>query len=72
MPGGIHAAGALELFDLEADSGERRNLVDEMPERARKMHAKLRAWRQRVGAQEMTPNPNHNPQKAHWRQPDEP
>ena len=29
---GIDTEGALELFDLEADAGERHNLAKEMPE----------------------------------------
>ncbi|MBW7865038.1 MAG: sulfatase [Candidatus Hydrogenedens sp.] len=58
------AAGALELFDLEVDPGERVNLVREMPEKARDMHRKLVAWRAAVGAQEMTPNPDYDPARA--------
>jgi arylsulfatase A len=45
---------AVELFDVVADMGEQRDLAREQPERASAMQAKLRAWRQQVGAQEMS------------------
>jgi uncharacterized sulfatase len=60
---GAQADGALLLFDLEADPGERRNLAAAMPDRARRMYQKLVAWRKNVGAQEMTPNPDHDPER---------
>lgn len=56
--------GALELFDLENDPGERNNLAVSMPDRALQLYEKLRAWRQRVGAQEMAPNPEYDPRRA--------
>jgi arylsulfatase A len=43
----------VELFDLETDQGETRNLAPEMPRVATELRRKLRAWRQAVGAQEM-------------------
>ena len=45
--------GAFELYDLEADPAERRNLAAERPELVREMAAELAAWRRSVGAQEM-------------------
>ncbi len=48
--------GALELFDLESDLGERHNLAAEKPELANRMFEKLKKWRKEVGAQEMTVN----------------
>jgi arylsulfatase A-like enzyme len=42
--------GALELYDLEADPGERRNLAEEDPDRARALLERLRAWRVEVDA----------------------
>ena len=64
---GPDADGALQLFDLEADIGERRNLVREMPERTKRMYEKLIAWRKSVQAQEMVPNPNYDPQREGWK-----
>jgi uncharacterized sulfatase len=59
---GIHAGGAIELFDLERDVGEQNDLAERMPELAAKLHNKLEAWCQRVGAQEMLKNPGYNEQ----------
>ncbi len=56
--------GALELYDLEADPGERHNLAALMPEKARALHEKLKAWRSSVGAQEMALNPAYDPARA--------
>ena len=42
--------GRLELYDLSADAGERRNLAAEMPEQAKVLKQKLSAWRQEVHA----------------------
>ncbi len=65
---GIATPGALELFDLEKDIGERRNLVFEMPEKANDLYQKLKQWRASVGAQEMLRNPDYDPAKADVRQ----
>ncbi|MHC4573331.1 MAG: sulfatase-like hydrolase/transferase [Planctomycetota bacterium] len=48
---------AVELYDLENDLNEQHNLAEEMPKKARKLHAKLKSWRKSVGAQEMVRNP---------------
>jgi len=53
--------GKVELFDLSIDIGESRDLTEQHPDRAAAMRARLRAWRQSVGAQENTPNPNVAP-----------
>ncbi|HOT51330.1 MAG TPA: sulfatase-like hydrolase/transferase, partial [Candidatus Hydrogenedentes bacterium] len=55
---------ALELYDLESDPGERHNLASIMPEKTRDLHARLRAWRRSIGAQEMELNPNYDPARA--------
>ncbi len=47
--------GRLELYDLGNDPGESRNLAREQPDRARKMHVRLRAWREEIGASMPTP-----------------
>jgi len=50
---GPDTPGALELFDLEQDPGERNNLVQQMPDVALRLYEKLKRWRADVGAQEM-------------------
>lgn len=57
---GPQTEGALELFDLENDPGERHNLVSEMPEKTLELYEKLRAWRKSVSAQEMVRNPDYD------------
>ena len=52
--------GKVELFDLDADRGETRDLAASQAARAAAMRARLRDWRTSVGAQENTPNPNWN------------
>jgi arylsulfatase A-like enzyme len=44
------ADGRLELFDLEADPGETRDLASQMPEQARKLRAALASWRKATNA----------------------
>ena len=62
--GGIGTEGALGLFDLDNDAGERNNLAREMPRKAAELHRKLVTWRQTMGAQEMELNPAYDPGKA--------
>ena len=47
--------GGLELYDLEEDPGERRDLADVHPERALQMRKQLQAWRAQMGAAMPTP-----------------
>jgi hypothetical protein len=49
--------GSLELYDLEDDIGEERNLAAERPELAAELARRLAEWRARVGAQMMEPRP---------------
>jgi hypothetical protein len=48
----------VELFDLDADVGETRDLSDADPARAAALRKRLRDWRTSVDAQENTPNPS--------------
>jgi hypothetical protein len=48
--------GRLELYNLRDDIGERDNLAQRMPERARELHAKMLAWRASVKAPMPTAN----------------
>lgn len=45
---------AVELFDVEADPGETRNLASAEPARVAALRDRLRTWRLRTNAQEMT------------------
>lgn len=54
--------GALELYNIAQDVGERDNLVSRNPDRVRSLHEKLIAWRKDVGAIMPTPNPEFKPQ----------
>lgn len=56
--------GRLELYNLQDDLGETRDLASAMPEKAAALREDLRAWRQSVAAQMPTPNPDYAPEKA--------
>lgn len=64
--------GALELYNLRDDIGERNNLAARMPEKTRELHRKLAAWRQSVNAAMPQPNPDFDPDRRYeWgRHPD--
>lgn len=57
----------INLFNVREDIGETKELVKEMPKLAARLREKLHQWRKSVGAQEMTVNPNYDPEKADWR-----
>jgi arylsulfatase A-like enzyme len=68
-PGGAIRAGrfklierydddSLELYDLEDDAGEQRNLAAERPKLAAELARRLAKWRESVGAQMTEPNPD--------------
>jgi arylsulfatase A len=56
--------GHLELYDLEADPGEKDDLASRMPVLAARLEQRLRGWRAEVGAQMPTPNPDYDADKA--------
>jgi arylsulfatase A-like enzyme len=56
--------GKKELYDLQKDPAESKDLAREQPEAVRKLHDKLCTWRKSVGAQMMEPNPEYDPEKA--------
>lgn len=56
--------GSLELYNLSEDLGEQKNLASSMPEKAKELQAKLKSWREAVGAQMCSPNPNYDPAQA--------
>ena len=50
--------GALELYNITEDIGERNNLTAQHPDKVKELHGMLIAWRKEVGALMPTPNPN--------------
>ena len=53
--------GRLELYDLQQDPGERKNLAEQRPEMVAQLRDRLHAWRKEVGAQMPVPNPDYQP-----------
>jgi arylsulfatase A len=53
----------VELYNLEDDPAESRDLAASEPARRDELLAKLRDWRQEVGAQMPTPNPDFDPER---------
>lgn len=47
----------IELFDLENDIGETKNLAPKMPEKTMQLYHQLETWRNQVGALMPRPNP---------------
>ena len=55
----------LELYNLKSDISEKNNLAEKMPQEARRLQKMLSQWREDVGARMPTPNPKHDPSRAH-------
>lgn len=54
----------LELYNLNDDIGETKNLATDQPDKAKELHAKMIAWRESVGAKMPTANtPSEAPPK---------
>ncbi|MBI4894025.1 MAG: sulfatase [Acidobacteria bacterium] len=62
----FHQGGRRELFDLDQDPGETRNLISKEPAVARKRAATLDAWRKKSGAVMPQKNPNADPAWPGW------
>ncbi len=55
--------GALELYDLEADPGERHDLAAALPEKTAELHQMLKDWRTRTNSPAPTEsNPTYDPE----------
>jgi arylsulfatase A len=57
----FYETGRRELFNLNSDPRESRNLAAQEPARVQQLAAMLDGWRKSVGAQMMTPNPAYRP-----------
>ena len=62
---------AVSLFNLKNDPGETTDLATDKPELADSLLQQLAAWRQEVGAGEMTINPGYEKARHDWRFVDE-
>ena len=60
----FHEEGAVELYDLANDAGETKNLATKMPRQAKDLQKRLHAWRDQIGAQMPTVNPDFDPKRA--------
>jgi arylsulfatase A-like enzyme len=58
--------GTVQLFNLEKDIGEQKDLATIEPGKAKELTRKLHQWRKQVDAQMMTPNPNYDPATDLW------
>lgn len=56
--------GELELYDLNSDLGEAKDVASQMPDKTRELHSKLQAWRKDVDAQMPQLNPAYDPKRA--------
>jgi arylsulfatase A len=56
----------VELYNLAEDESEATDLAAAMPERVELLRKQLHAWRESVGAQLPTPNPNYDPAAPAW------
>ncbi|MBN1672346.1 MAG: sulfatase [Kiritimatiellae bacterium] len=54
--------GALELYDLETDIGEKQNLAAQMPDKTAELHEWMKTWRRQLNAPVPDqPNPEYDP-----------
>lgn len=60
----FHEDESLRLYDLSQDLGEQNNLATVMPQKTQQLHAQLKQWRESVGAQMPTNNPDFDPAQA--------
>jgi len=60
----IYETGALKLYNIAQDPGERRDLTTEMPEKTKELDRRLTGYLDSVNAQMPAPNPNYDPAKA--------
>jgi uncharacterized sulfatase len=61
----LDGTGDVELYQMSADLGEKKNLASERKGKVADLKAKLRGWRTDVIARMPVPNPSYNPDRAH-------
>jgi len=52
----------VELYNLKDDPQESQDLASQLPEKAESLRRQLHRWREEVGAQLPTPNPDYQPE----------
>ncbi|MDP7033218.1 MAG: sulfatase-like hydrolase/transferase [Planctomycetota bacterium] len=57
-----HETGAVQLFDLKADLGEKKDLAEAMPEKATALKKELDAYFKEIEAQMPKANPDYDPE----------
>jgi len=60
----VYEEPEVQLYNLQDDLSEARNLADARPEIRDQLMEELNSWRQAVAAQAPTPNPHYDPEKA--------
>ena len=60
----FHEDMHVELYNLQGDLGEQKDLAAQQPERAGQLRQRLHAWRQAVDAQMPVPNPDYGKKKG--------
>jgi arylsulfatase A-like enzyme len=64
--------GRCELYNVESDIGESRDLAIQMPDKAGELRARLHKWREEVDAQMALPNPGYDPARQDVKAPSPP
>jgi arylsulfatase A-like enzyme len=59
----VYETGALELFNIVKDPGERRDLAQQMPDKVKELDQRLTDYLASVNAQMPAKNPNYDPNK---------
>jgi arylsulfatase A len=59
----VYETGAVKLYDLARDPGERHDLANQMPEKATELNQRLTDYLLAVNAQMPKPNPSYDPTK---------
>ena len=54
----------VELYDLDVDVGEAANLAETLPKQTARLRGLLHAWRNDMGAQMPSENPDYDPERA--------
>ncbi|MFK8110548.1 MAG: sulfatase [Rubripirellula sp.] len=60
----FHEDQSVRLFNLANDLGEQKDLAEKLPAKVNEMRSNLHAWRESVGAQMPSVNPDHDPSRA--------
>jgi arylsulfatase A-like enzyme len=59
----VFETGALKLFDVAKDPGERHDLAAQLPDKTKELNQKLSSYLAAMNAQMPAPNPNYDPGK---------